>query len=279
MRSDYIVSTLASVSVACSSIVLFAWIGRALSPDDLGFFSQIRRVSAMWVPVSTLGVSLALSRYLRAFAGSADDTPSHSSAERYRRGDARASRGGAQRRMERTVSCAGDRRAHEPGVAVCVSAPWTECAGGPLCCVGLHRIRLAAGLQVTGYALWPLVCLAYEPGAALEALVLRIGVGQSLIGVTSLALIAGVVRPLRQPAEPVQADRLGALLAYGLAPSRRNFRLYPVGGCSDGAAPGGLTDGGCAGERCHEPGQSAGHGALAVVLCVVAAAFARTGPT
>ena len=82
---------------------------------------------------------------------------------------------------------------------------------------GLHRIRLAAGLQVTGYALWPLVCLAYEPGAALEALVLRIGVGQSLIGVTSLALIAGVVRPLRQPAEPVQADRLGALLAYGLA--------------------------------------------------------------
>ena len=218
VRSDYIVSTLASVSVACSSIVLFAWIGRALSPDDLGFFSQIRRVSAMWVPVSTLGVSLALSRYLPRLQ------------------DLRMIR---RRTLQLSGIVAAMLALHVGVLSAGWSAPFLAPVIGermslvwpfvfqllglsvlvvPYAALrGLHRIRLAAGLQVTGYALWPLVCLAYEPGAALEALVLRIGVGQSLIGVTSLALIAGVVRPLRQPAEPVQADRLGALLAYGLA--------------------------------------------------------------
>lgn len=64
VRSDYVFSSAASFSVVLSTIVLFGWIGRGMGPEELGLFSQIRRVSAMWVPIGSLGVSMALSRFI-----------------------------------------------------------------------------------------------------------------------------------------------------------------------------------------------------------------------
>jgi O-antigen/teichoic acid export membrane protein len=217
VRSDFLVAISASASVAVVSLFLFGWIGRTMGADELGFFSQIRRVAAMWVPIGTVGLGLALGRF----------TPRLSDLALVRRRSLQvfaavllilAAHGAvAPLLLESGVL--------EPVIGKRSGLLWPlvwQVAG--LCSLilpfallrGLHRFRWAAALQVFGYALWPLAVTAAMIDGPLEALIRVIGQGQSILGCTAMLGLSLIPRPAKTPPEGLPAEGLRIWIIYSL---------------------------------------------------------------
>jgi O-antigen/teichoic acid export membrane protein len=215
VRSDYVVSMSASASVALTSVVLFAVIGRQNGADALGEFSQIRRVAALWVPMGTLGLSMSLGRFIPRLA----------------------SRAIIRRRALQCFALVVavlilhllvidelwrlGALAPVTGSDPELTRPFLAQLSG-LCALvmpyallrGMHRIRSAAALQVLGYAVWPLVAaVLFRDNVA--QLILAIGLGQLKIAALAALLVLIWGRPKRTPDEPA-AEGIGRWLTYGL---------------------------------------------------------------
>jgi O-antigen/teichoic acid export membrane protein len=214
LKADYLVAISASASIAVVGLVLYAWIGRSLDPESLGYFSQIRRVSGMWVPLASVGLALALGRYVPRLAD-----PSLI--------------------RLRTIQALGvvavvmfaHVLAWDPllsgGVLQPVIGERSELASAflwqllglgilvmPFALLrGLQRFRLAAVLQVTGYALWPLGVTFVCIDGPLEVLIERIGQGQVALALLSLLVLLIVPRPAIAPTES-NHERFSGWLIY-----------------------------------------------------------------
>ena len=218
VRNDYLFSSAASASVAFSTLLLFAWIGRTLGSEELGLFSQVRRVSAMWVPVGSLGVSMALGRFI----------PRSSDLALIRRRTlqtlllvlmALGVHAGVMllpRAHTLVAPIIGDRLELIAPLLLQLSA---------LCILelpyavlrGLHRIRSAALMQITGYAAWPLLATALSTGKSLASLLATIAIGQLLFGLAVYGIVLFRGTPATTPKETEPTPKLKEWLLYGLA--------------------------------------------------------------
>jgi O-antigen/teichoic acid export membrane protein len=215
VRNDYFVSMSASASVALTSVVLFAVIGRLAGEDVLGDFSQIRRVAALWVPLGTLGLSMSLGRFVPRLA---DRT-----IIRRRAFQCFASVVAVLLLHLQLIDKLWQVGALQPvtGSDPALTLPFVSQVFG-LCALvmpyallrGMHRIRSAAALQVTGYAAWPLIA-AVLFSDDVPHLIAAIGIGQMIIAGLAALLIGFWGRPKRVPEAPTD-DGFRDWLTYGL---------------------------------------------------------------
>ena len=203
LKADYIVATSASFSIAVVGLFLYGWIGRAFDPESLGHFSQIRRVSTMWVPLASVCLSVALGRYVPRLADPLV----------IRRRSLQAIGTVSLVLLVHVIAFEPLARAGilRPviGVQTNLVAPflWQLLGLGLLVIPfallrGLQRFRWAAVLQVTGYALWPLGVALYSSDGPLGVLIERIGQGQVAFAVFALLILMISPTPAAAPRDP-----------------------------------------------------------------------------
>ena len=214
LKADYIVAISASFSIAVVGLFLYGWIGRVFDPESLGYFSQIRRVSTMWVPLASVCLAVALGRYVPRLAD----------------------QGLIRRRSLQAVGVVGGVLlvhvvAFEPlaqrGILRPVIGTQTELVtpflwqllGLGLLVVpfallrGLQRFRWAAVLQVFGYALWPLGVALSSSDGPLGVMIERIGQGQVTFAIVALVVLMISPTPATAPRDP-QDEGFGSWLVY-----------------------------------------------------------------